>query len=412
LQDLVPGQRFFATLQRTLPDGTFRALVAGRQITLALNASAQPGDTLELVATSVTPKIVLSRLAGADNAALATSARPNLSPIGQLISFLLTGQPAAKPAALANNQPFFNTPPPSMANASAQTAPAAQAAPGGIAQTAPATAQAAPNIAQALPGVTAGAQLAAAAQAIASTQLAPMLRQALTQSGLFYESHLAQWLAGKIDLAALAREPQNKGMPPLAGQTPSNAASAATTSSPASPQASPASSASASTGNAAAVSSNAAIRALARNEEPVARLADATRQSAEHSLRAGPIAERLLPIVHQQLETLAGQQYVWHGMAWPGQAFEWLIEDPRGEGGAGGEENHREWNTTLRLTLPRLGGIQANVRLTTGGVVLRFDVDDETAARALETRRDELAEALAAAGVPLTGMVVERHDER
>ena len=27
LPDLVPGQRFFATLQRTLPDGTFRAIV-------------------------------------------------------------------------------------------------------------------------------------------------------------------------------------------------------------------------------------------------------------------------------------------------------------------------------------------------------------------------------------------------
>ncbi|MDR0703330.1 MAG: flagellar hook-length control protein FliK [Azoarcus sp.] len=410
LQDLAPGQRFFATLQRTLPDGTFRALVAGRQITLALNASAQPGDTLELVATRVTPGIVLSRLASPETAAPAASARPNLSPTGQLISFLLTGQPAAKPTALANNQPFFSTPPPSAANANAQTTPAvaAQGAPN-IAQTTPAAAQGVPNTVQTLPGAAASAQLAASAQTVASTQLAPMLRQALAQSGLFYESHLTQWLAGKIDLAALAREPQSQGMQPPAGQAPSSATHAAAASSPAAP----ASSTPAGTGNAAPASgNNAALQAIARNEEPIARVAGATGQPAENPLRGGPIAERLLPIVHQQLETLASQQYVWHGMAWPGQAFEWIIEDPRGEGRADGEENDREWRTTLRLTLPRLGGIQASVRLTASGVALRLDVDDETAARALETHRDELEEALAAAGVPLTGMAVERRDER
>jgi flagellar hook-length control protein FliK len=97
-------------------------------------------------------------------------------------------------------------------------------------------------------------------------------------------------------------------------------------------------------------------------------------------------------------------------MAWPGQAFEWIIEDPRGEGRADSEENNGEWNTTLRLTLPRLGGIQASVHLNAGGVALRLDVDDEAAARTLETHHDELAEALEAAGVQLNGMLVERRD--
>ncbi|MDR1462492.1 MAG: hypothetical protein LBI68_05055, partial [Azoarcus sp.] len=357
LQDLVPGQRFFATLQRTLPDGTFRALVAGQQITLALNASAQPGDTLELIATSVSPKMVLSQLAGSESATLAASARSNLSPTGQLISFLLTGQPTAKPTTLANGQPFFSAPP-STANASAQTTSAAAQAAPGISQAAPASAQIAPGNAQSLPSAT-GLQLAATAQtataqatatqAAVNVQLAPMLRQALVQSGLFYESHLAQWLAGKIDVATLAREPQTQGMQQQPGQAPSNAASASSTSAPASAPASahtaPASSGQASAGNAAA-SANAAIQALARNEEAVARSASAGGQSAESPLRGGPIAERLLPIVHQQLETLASQQYIWHGMAWPGQAFEWIIEDPRGEGRADSEENNGEWNTT------------------------------------------------------------------
>lgn len=156
LPELVPGQRFFATLQRTLPDGSFRALVAGQQMTLSLNTAAKAGDTLELVVTQNTPKAVFARLANPDAAqAQGNSSAPStLSQAGKLISFLLTGQPPPKPAVLANNQPLA-------------TAPPASGAP-----------------------------------------LVPLLRQALAQSGLFYESHQAQWLSGKTDVAALQREPQ------------------------------------------------------------------------------------------------------------------------------------------------------------------------------------------------------------
>ncbi len=92
LPELVPGQRFFATLQRTLPDGTFRALVAGQQMTLSLNSAAKSGDTLELEVSQVTPRAVFARIVGAETAAGNTaSAQPALSQTGRLISFLLTG---------------------------------------------------------------------------------------------------------------------------------------------------------------------------------------------------------------------------------------------------------------------------------------------------------------------------------
>lgn len=50
-----------------------------------------------------------------------------------------------------------------------------------------------------------------------STQLAGMLRGALSNSGLFYESHQAQWLAGSRSTAQLLGEPQNQ--PPGQPQT-------------------------------------------------------------------------------------------------------------------------------------------------------------------------------------------------
>jgi hypothetical protein len=451
LQELLPGQRFFATLQRTLPDGTFRALVAGQQVTLALNTAAKPGDTLELIATNVSPKVVLSRLATPADGANIGSARPTLSPTGQLISFLLTGQPAAKPAELLNNQPFFQNPPPasgSTAGNAAGTQPQpviaqpanAQVASAQVASTivgtqltAAASAQPATthgaqpaSAASAQPAATTSAQLASTGAQMAATstqlasvgaQLVPLLRQALSQSGLFYEAHQAQWLAGKIDLAALLREPQAQGAgqpltgrpatgaPPSAPPSPGQSTGGAGgTGSTASAEAAPR------TGSVATALANAAAQALGRTEAPIARIRDVTSQQAENIMRNNPVAERLLPIVHQQLESLASHQYIWHGMAWPNQMFEWIIEDPRDEGHAESEDADGQWNTTLRLTLPRLGGVEARVQLSLNGVALRLQVDDKPAAARLEARRDELAEALEAAGVPLTGMVVEHRD--
>ncbi|MCL2589618.1 MAG: flagellar hook-length control protein FliK [Betaproteobacteria bacterium] len=422
LQELIPGQRFLATLQRTLPDGTFRALVAGQQVTLALNASANPGDTLELVATNVSPKMVLSRLATPADGANASSARPSLSPTGQLISFLLTGQPVAKPAILLNGQPLFQTPLPASGSpagnvadpqaAIVQTAATvtANARPATVGTQPAANTQLAPTSVQL---VSSGAQLAST-----SAQLAPLLRQALSQSGLFYEAHQVQWLAGKIDLATLLHEPQAQGTgqpqtgnpatagspstlgtatPPAPNQTTGGAGS--TTDAGVSPRA----------GNAAATPANAAAQALARNEPSISQVREVTGQQAE-AMRNNPIAERLLPIVYQQLESLASHQYIWHGMAWPNQMFEWIIEDPRGEGHAGGEDAGGQWDTTLRLTLPRLGGVEARMLLGAKGVALRLQVDDKAAVGKLETRRNELAEALEAAGVPLTGMSMEYRD--
>lgn len=43
--------------------------------------------------------------------------------------------------------------------------------------------------------------------------LAPALRQALEQSGLFYESHVAAWAEGRRELATLAHEPQMQDRP-------------------------------------------------------------------------------------------------------------------------------------------------------------------------------------------------------
>jgi hypothetical protein len=95
-------------------------------------------------------------------------------------------------------------------------------------------------------------------------------------------------------------------------------------------------------------------------------------------------------------------------MAWPGQLIEWIVEDPRDESRSEAEENGEEWNTTLRLTLPRLGGVEARLCLSAAGAALRFIVDDAATVSMLEAGREKLSAALEAADVPLIGMAVEQ----
>ena len=343
LPELVPGQRFFATLQRTLPDGTFRALVAGQQMTLALNTAAKSGDTLELEVSQVTPRAVFARIVGQEAAATVTaSAQPALSQTGRLISFLLTGQPAAQPASLAANQPLLAAPP---AN---------------------------------------------------GAQLAPLLRQALGQSGLFYESHQADWVLGRRDTASLTSEPQGQAQ---TRSTAPGASQAATGQAVHQGVASPKSGA------------QSGQPAAAEGSERAAQARGAALADEAVPVRTAPIPDRLIPIVHQQLDALATQQYVWHGQAWPGQAVEWRIEDPERDDGSAEEETAHGWDSTLRLTLPRLGGVEAQLHLSGKQVALRLRADEADTLVALDAGAAALASALEAVDLRLSGLIVEpSHD--
>ena len=164
LSNAAPGQRIMAEIQAMLPNGTYRALVAQRDVTLALPFSAKPGDTLELEVTESDGKLTLAFVANRSDAAAgkaaADSASTSLSPAGKLIGNLMAG-----------------------IEADGKRAPAAP-----LNGSAP--------LVEAMPKTAA--------------DLAPVLKQAVTQSGLFYEAHQARWVAGDLPTEALRQEPQGK----------------------------------------------------------------------------------------------------------------------------------------------------------------------------------------------------------
>lgn len=206
------------------------------------------------------------------------------------------------------------------------------------------------------------------------------LRQAIEHSGMFYESHQAQWVAGQRPQAALAVEPQAAFAAQRAG---ADAASASATDHP--------------------VTTDTLRPASAEVTAPGA--ASATPAS---SADASLIPPALATLVDRQLQTLASHQIQWTGTVWPGQTMQWQVEEDRTARDA--PEETPRWTSRLRLTLPRLGEFDARVDLRGGQIQLRLAVDPSAQA---EVKRSlpALQAALRERGLEIVGLAVGAHDD-
>ena len=68
------------------------------------------------------------------------------------------------------------------------------------------------------------------------------------------------------------------------------------------------------------------------------------------------------------------------------------------------------WTTHLRLTLPRLGEVSAELGLSAGYVRVRLAAQAGATAEALRDAHSELTEALSQAGLVLAGFAVTTDD--
>ena len=345
LPDFQTGQVFRARIQEVLPENTYKALVAGRSLTLALPESAKAGDTLELVVVGRTPGAVVAQLVDAGRGALVEPfQRSTLSNLGQLLASLLPREGEAAPSAtLTRGQPLVSL-----------------------------AAMKAADLAQRLP-----------------TQLA----QAISTSGLFYEAHQVQWALGQRSLTSLLAEPQGQYAQP---ETRAAFGGAHET------QLSTEMSALAIRREAATNSASpfALLQKLFGGG-----VASSNASAAETSSSANPGAtaltmpDDLRPLVQQQLEAAATQRLVWHGEVWPKQMMQWEIERDAPQVEAATEDS-AVWRTTLRLTLPRLGEIDVRVQLSGQNVHLALRMSD-AATPALQQAIPVLQQALAATGLTL-----------
>lgn len=365
LSELSAGQRIMAEIQSLLPNGSYRAVVAQREITLALPFSAKAGDTLELEVVESDGQLTLAFIANRSSATSDAkgneSVATTLSKTGNLISTLLHGAGEdggqAKPAALNGNQALVSNFPEK------------------------------------------------------ASDLAPILKDSLIKSGMFYEAHQARWVEGRLSVANLLQEPQGQfsslqaagsSQNPLAGSDTGDSAEIAAHVHLS--EASLQKTASEADAKRSAMAMNESNASNLRATESAARDASGDTPLA---LRGNPVHPELASLVQQQLNALATQTYVWQGQVWPGQKMHWEISENDGRPRSGEEEVSGNWQTRLKLDLPNLGGIEARIGLDPSGklsVLLRTGQEDSQST--LQAAAADLGAALQTAGLQLNKFTV------
>ncbi len=189
------------------------------------------------------------------------------------------------------------------------------------------------------------------------SQLEQMLARGLKDSGLFYESHLSKWFSGSYPIERLLQEPQGRlSMGTTVGQEAQEAASKATKSTLQSPD----------------------------GTDP-----------------------RTMTIVREQLATLQTGQLLFQGELFPGQQMEWRIKDREGRGNRNEEGDERPWETSIKLTLPRLGEVEASLNLKGAHLDMQIVAGSEKTATLMNQELFSLQEQLIAAGLEPGKIVVK-----
>jgi hypothetical protein len=184
--------------------------------------------------------------------------------------------------------------------------------------------------------------------------LAQKLQDTISKSGLFYESHVAEWAKGERPIADLMREPQMQRLLQQQG------------------------------GEAARAASNGPDLSAAQ-------------------------------MINQQLHTQEQHRVLWHGQAWPGQEMQWDVRrDQREDGKEGGQtdgEPEQIWRSGVRFRLPLLGAVSAAVTLVGDQVHIQVQTDSDGSATTLRAYAGELESAMAAAGAPLSSLTISQEDD-
>ncbi|PRG79442.1 flagellar hook-length control protein FliK [Burkholderia multivorans] len=413
-------------------DSVAAALLASRLDSLLTGgvASAAAGGAAAQVGTPGAGVAPTSEAGGALPQPPAASTQTALSDVARVLDAIARTGGDATPA-VVGRMPLVPDPAALFAaaadGAAGQSGHAAAASASGAA-----TAAAASTAAEAAPPSLAGAFRAALAQAVG-------------ESGLFYESHLAQWFAGQRPLAALLREPQARiaiaqtsadpdaapdddaldalltprlSLPSARAAVQSGVvASGAASSSGArpagsAPEPTPGAQSHPPLARAAADAAD-PLHELADWRASVARPADAAAPS--DAAAPTPVHPAAVPIVRQQLDTLATDQFRWTGEAWPGVRVDWTIEPDESGGHAprSGDDagDGIAWRTRLTLTLPTLGTVDAELVLNGAQLVARLRANQAGAAR-LAQHEPALRRRFEGSGLQLGGLSIRAVDEQ
>lgn len=311
--EFAQGQKYQALIETRLLNGNSRVLVAGKLLQMHLPDNFQPGNKLELVFISQEPKLKFLILneapldTGKNNTSISTTGRF----LGALMQDTLKQTPASITPTNTVTTLSLTSPTPILAGPS-----------------------------------------------INSTELPGLLQKAIVQSGLFYESHQAQWVNGENTLENLQQEPQGKLV-------------------------------------------------LVTADLPAAKVAASALLGPEMSVHT-----QTIPLVQQQLTTLETGHLFWRGEIWQGQPMEWDINEHSQEKEKENESDQvAQWRTQLRLSMPQLGDITATITLNAQSINIKINTSQQDTARLLKSNQSPLTMDMQLVGLNIQAVEVQ-HDDR
>lgn len=220
-----------------------------------------------------------------------------------------------------------------------------------------------------------------------STQFAQSMAQAMRDSGLFYESHLANLAFGKTTAQALRQEPQGQiRLTPPTQQGPIPAQGAAVS------QDMGASTTTQSSHQSGSYSATSQAGPAPTNQSSIPGLDPQTQL-----------------LVRQQLEVFAHQSFAWQGLAWPGAVMHWKVERRDQDVTREQTESEKHWATYLNLQLPALGEVQAHLTLAGNHLVMHL-VAPESADH-LKEHVESLRERLLAHGLKDSQLSIKNRED-
>ena len=292
VSSLAPGQKLQGTVLSKINEGFYKVQVAGQSLQMRLSGDIQIGGAIRLEVLTVKPGITFSQIASA-------------SPLSTAEVIGATARLLANLTEHATERPIVQQ---LGSNPVLQTEQIGQD----------------------------------------TKLLAGELRDALGKSGLFYESHQAQWVRGERSIAQLLEEPQN-----------------------------------------ILVGKNASAAPLMQQDA------------------AQPIARELIDLVQQQLHTLEQHHLVWTGQVWPWQQMQWEIQG-QPEHQSRPKDDQCQWSTEMDLALPSLGDIHARLVFSASGLRLNLRATDSATSALFIRALPNLKNALTDAGITLTSAAVEK----
>lgn len=363
------GQKLQGSVQAQVAPNVFKVNVSGQLVQMELPSFVRSGDTVALQVIALQPRLTFSMV----NSAAPLSTPEQLGATARLLSSMSQQAPEKAYVRAAQSAPLWQSPQP-------------------------------PE----------------------SKQLAGMLHEALSNSGLFYESHQAQWLGGARSTAQLMHEPQNLTpeqaravvVPNIANKAFVSGNTAATKTVAAGEAASKAvmpedtatkTVAAGETASKAVMPGDIASKAviLSDNTGPAmiaGKTADTSASSQQSTVsqlegKTLGIPEHLQPLVQQQLNALETRQMLWQGNVWPGQDMQWEVHEQGPQ--TPGTQGQRQWVTQVQLDLPNLGAVAATLRLNSAGLSLTLNAGTPETRAVLGSASTRLVSALSDAGIPV-----------